>query len=156
MLWKVSQGLFSLLCCCLRSKYKHYWLLDETKSRDHSVYGLSQWKMPLQCNGISHWLKPYLEWNPRSGFCKHNLPVTMCNCHDYVYLYLNGNLQLWNQRTAFSDLHCIEELCICRRVYPTYLSKHTLKTCAKWMPLIIMPFVQHLINTWRLQHIMCW
>ena len=31
-------------------------------TRDHSGYGLSQWKMTLHCNIIFHWLNPWPEW----------------------------------------------------------------------------------------------
>ena len=40
--------------------------------RDHSGNGLSQWEMPLHCNGISHWLIPYPEWSLVLCY-RHNL-----------------------------------------------------------------------------------
>ena len=33
------------------------WVVNH--SRDHFVYGLSQWETMLQCNIVSHWLSPY-------------------------------------------------------------------------------------------------
>ena len=31
-------------------------------SRDHFLYGPSQWEVTLHCNVISHWLGPYMKW----------------------------------------------------------------------------------------------
>ena len=40
-----------------------YLLCDDWWGRDRCGYGLSQWKTPLHCNGVSHWLHPYPEWS---------------------------------------------------------------------------------------------
>ena len=44
--------------------------------RDLSVYGPSQWKTPLQCNIISHWLSPYPEGSlPPAASWSRQYPV---------------------------------------------------------------------------------
>ena len=49
-----------------KEKYTTYrtlsWL-SQTGFRDHFVYVLSQWKMMLQCNIISHWLGAFTKWS---------------------------------------------------------------------------------------------
>ena len=39
-----------------------HWGLNKLKTRNHSGYGLSQWKEALLCNASSHWRIPYPEW----------------------------------------------------------------------------------------------
>ena len=41
--------------------YLHIFCISSTLSRDHSGFGLSQWKTKLHCNAITHWLSPYLD-----------------------------------------------------------------------------------------------
>ena len=42
------------------------WTDFHNRTRDHSVYGLSQWKTMLQCNIVFNWLNPYTEWSLRT------------------------------------------------------------------------------------------
>ena len=76
--WKMA-GIVELSCfCCefeqwncrhlrrLNAHAKPLFLVSlswDTKHipRDHSGYSLSQWETTLQCNVVSHWLRPYPE-----------------------------------------------------------------------------------------------
>ena len=39
------------------------WQISFSRFRDQSRYAPSQWEMLLQCNDVSHWLGPYLDWS---------------------------------------------------------------------------------------------
>ena len=59
-------------------------------NRAHSGYELSQWETTLQCNVVSHWLRPYTEWSMNKP-----LPEPMWTkisdallCHQFSILFV--------------------------------------------------------------------
>ena len=51
--------------------------------RDHCEYGLSQWEMLLQCNGISHWLCSYPQWS-LNGPARSMSSLLLWNCNGHI------------------------------------------------------------------------
>ena len=63
--------------CVTRPQWVKIWFICYI--RDHSGYGFSQWGTTLQCNVVSHWLSPYLEWS---------LYISQCRASCNIVLYL--------------------------------------------------------------------
>ena len=66
-------------------------------SRDHFVYALSQWKMMLQCNVISHWLGAYTIWSLQQ-ISHTGIKGNGCKYQDFI-LHRGITLQSFNVRS---------------------------------------------------------
>ena len=80
--------------------------------RDHSVYGLSQWETTLQCNVVSHWLRPYTQNGPRfqsrfesniqrSVEIKSTNAIPKSNGMRFTH---ESTIQDWNQSFMFNEI----------------------------------------------------
>ena len=56
---------------------------ETAENRDYSGCGLSQWETTLQCNIVSHWLRPYPEWSQERLLMatKKSMPIGFLLCY---------------------------------------------------------------------------